>query len=207
MRKIGIMGGTFNPIHIGHLLLAESALAEYALDEVWFMPTGCSYMKREDNILSGEIRYHMVELATQGNRQFKVSDMEIKRDGYTYTYETLRDLKQIYPEHDFYFIFGADCLYTIEKWKSPQEIFDHCTIVAALRGDSSLEDMKAKKRDLENLFHAKILLLPFMQVEISSTLIRDRITNGKSVRYMLPEKVLSFIEEKQLYSNHKRDNL
>ena len=202
MGKIGIMGGTFNPIHIGHLMLAEHVRSTCNLDEVWFMPTGCSYMKKDDDILDGETRYHMVELAISNNPYFKVCDMEIKRPGYTYTFETILELKETYPQHTFYLIYGADCLFTIEKWKSPDIILQNATLITAVRSGSDISEMRKKREELEMRFQCDILLFPFLQLEISSTDIRKRINEGKSVRYMIPDEVLAYITREHLYEKH-----
>lgn len=199
MRKIGIMGGTFNPIHVGHLVLAEWAKEAAGLDEVWFIPTGISYMKATGDILPGEERFHMTELAIQGNAAFKCLDIEIKRQGYTYSYETLEQLKSAYPEDAFFFIAGADCLYSLENWKCAERLFQSCTILAAVRGDSQLSEMETKKRELEQRFQGTIILLPFISLSLSSTELRRRIHDGKSIRYLVPDSVLAYIEEKRFY--------
>ncbi len=200
MKKVGIMGGTFNPIHIGHLILAQRAMEELSLDEVWFIPTGCSYMKKDSvDILSGQERLEMVRLAVQDNPKMKCLDIEIKRNGYTYSYETLEQLNRENPDTAFYFIFGADCLFSIEKWKYPERIFDSCTIAAAVRNGASVDAMEAKSAELKERYGADICLVPFPNLEISSTDIRERIRMGKSVRYLLPENVLAYIEEKRFY--------
>ena len=199
MKKIGIMGGTFNPIHVGHLLLAEWAKDAEGLDEIWFIPTGCSYMKSNQDIVIPTERFQMTKLAVSGNESMKVLDIEIKRKGYTYTYETLEELKEQYPECHFYFIFGADCLFSIENWKHPERIFANCSIIAAVRGDATREEMKTKILDLQEKFQADIRLLPFLQLEISSTSIRERLKTGQSVRYLVPDSVISYIEEKGFY--------
>lgn len=200
MKKIGIMGGTFNPIHIGHLVLAESALEEIGLDELWVIPTGCSYMKEDlTGILPGEDRLAMAVLATEGNDRIKCLDTEIRREGYTYSYETLEQLKQEYPEYRFYFIFGADCLFSIETWRYPERIFRNCTVVAAVRNGTSLDEMKQKRNELIQKYEADIQLLPFLNLEISSTMIREKIKRGASVRYLIPDKVYSYIREKKFY--------
>ena len=199
MKKIGIMGGTFNPIHIGHLLLAEWAMDAEALDEIWVIPTGCSYMKAEQNVLSGQERYEMTCKAIEDNLRMKCLDIEILRTGYTYTYETILELRDKYPEYSFYFIFGADCLFTIETWKNPRMIFDNCSIIAAVRGDSPIEQMQEKIEELCDKYHADIRLLPFLQLEVSSTGIRERVKAGQSIKYLVPDKVISYIEEKGFY--------
>lgn len=201
MKKIGIMGGTFNPIHIGHLLLAERAMEEEKLDEIWLIPTGYSYMKRNSDTVPAQERLTMAEIAVKGNERFRCLDSEVKRSGYSYSYETLEQLKEEYPGVQFFFIFGADCLFTIENWKYPERIFQNCRVIAAVRNGTSISDMEQKKTELENRFHADITLLPFPNLEISSTELRDRIRMGKSVRYLIPDSVISYIEEKKFYKS------
>lgn len=199
MRKIGIMGGTFDPIHTGHLMLAEWALDAAGLDQVWITPTGQSYMKADRKVLPGEERLHMAKLATEGNDKLKCLDMEIGREGYTYSYETMEQLKELYPEDAFYFIEGADCLFSMENWKCPERLFSSCIILAAMRGDSSFQELESKRKELLDKFGGKIQLMPFPQMSISSTEIRKRLAEGKSVRYMVPDRVLQYIQEKGLY--------
>lgn len=199
MKKIGIMGGTFNPIHIGHLVLAQRAMEEMALDEVWIIPTGCSYMKVNQGVLSGEERFTMASMAVEKHNRMRCLDIEIKRSGYTYSYETLEQLRDEYPSYEFYFIFGADCLFSIENWKHPERIFANCTMIAAARNGESIANMKIKIRELEQRFDAKIALLQFPNLEISSTEIRERIRLGKSVQYLIPENIISYIKEKGFY--------
>lgn len=199
MKKIGIMGGTFNPIHMGHLLLAEWARDTAGLDEVWLIPTGYSYMKSGQDMAASEERLFMTRLAVEGSQYMKVLDSEVKRAGYSYTCDTLEELKKQYPEYHFYFIFGADCLFSVESWKKPECIFADCSIIAAVRGEVNLEEMRLKKEELQKKYGADIYLLPFLQLEISSTIIRERIKEGKSVRYLVPDTVISYIEEKGFY--------
>ena len=199
MSKIGIMGGSFNPIHNGHLALGEYVMSELALDEVWFVPTGCSYMKADVDMVPGDYRLEMTRLATDSNDKMKSLDIEVKRDGYTYTYETAEQLKKEHPTDEFYYIYGADCLFDFEKWKFPDRIFASCTIVVNVRNGASVEMMQKKIEELQEKFHAKILLLPFYNLEISSTELRKRIGEGKSVRYLVPDAVISYIEEKGFY--------
>ncbi len=197
--KIGILGGTFNPIHAGHLALAKSAQEALGLDELWFIPTGVSYSKAQDNVLSGEERLRMVELAVKDNGKYRCLDMELKRVGYTYSYETLEQLKEQYPQHSFYFVVGADCLFTIENWKHPERIFQACTLAAAMRGSVRFTEMEAKKEQLHKQFDADIILFPFDAVDISSTEIRRRIAVGENIIGMVPEKVKDYIDEKGFY--------
>lgn len=201
MSRIGIMGGTFNPIHTGHLLLAEHAMETAGLDEVWIVPTGCSYLKRKEgiDILPGTERYGMVKRAIADNDRFRCLDMEIRRPGDSYSYETMEQLNREYPENQFFFICGADCLYTIEYWKCVDRLFAACGILAAVRGDADIESMQKKITELEERFGAQIRLLPFRRIEISSSEIRQRRRGGLSVRYLVPEAVRKYMEEKGLY--------
>ena len=193
------MGGTFNPIHIGHLALAEYVLYELELDEVWFIPTGCSYMKSDIEIVSPLDRYQMTKKAIEDNPRMRCMDIEIKPQAYTYTYATLEQLREENPDCHFYALYGADCLFDIEKWKNPERIFANCTFVASVRNGSSLDEMQSKADELKERFQADIILLPFLNLELSSTDLRNKIASGKSVRYLVPDKVLSYIEEKGFY--------
>lgn len=200
MKKIGILGGTFNPIHIGHLLLAQYALEQAELDKILLMPSGQSYMKKDIYILPAAERLKLTELSVQGQPCFEVSDMEIRRGGYTYTYETLESLREEHPQDQFYFIIGADCLYSIEKWKKPEKIFAACTILSAVREDMDMERLKEQAAHLKLQYEADIRLLQFPRIDISSSEIRDRVRQGKSIRHMVPFKVEKYILEKQVYN-------
>lgn len=202
-KKIGIMGGTFNPIHMVHLLLAERAREQEGLDEVWFVPSGQSYMKKGTYILEAAHRLRAVELAVEGTPWFLVKDMEIRRDGYTYTYETLEELHLDYPEYEFYFIIGADSLFSMETWMEPGRIFDSCTILAAVRGEESREQIEIKAAELSAAYGADVRCLQFPVIDISSTEIRNRIARGESIRYLVPDKVMDYLQKNQLYTIEK----
>lgn len=197
--KLGILGGTFNPIHVGHLLLAEAAFDEVGLDGIMFLPSGQSYMKDSDEVLHAEERLKMTELAVKDNPFFFVSDMEIKREGNTYTYETLAAIKEVHPDTELYFIMGADCLFSIENWRCPDKIFAYSTIIAAVRDDVDNDELQAQAIHLSEKFGAEIILLPFLKTEISSTAIRERIRNGKSIRYMVSDAVRNYLTDKKFY--------
>lgn len=141
----------------------------------------------------------MTKLAIAENPSFKAIDWEIEREGNTYSYETLEMLQKQYPNDRFYFIVGADCLFGMENWKNPHRLFKACTLAAAMRNEVSLTAMEEKKLELEQKFDAHIILIPFISMSISSTQIRNRIQEGLSVRYLLPEKVLNHIKEKGFY--------
>lgn len=204
-KRIGLMGGTFNPVHIGHLMLAEWALDALGLDEVWFIPTGTPYMKQSKEGLdsafevSGMDRLHMTELAIQGNPSFQCLDLEVRRKGRTYSCETLEYLKMTCPEASFFFIMGADCLFTLENWKNPEKIFKCCAVAAAVRGEADFAQLEQKKVQLEQRFQGEVILLPFISMTISSTEIRQRVAEGKSIRYLTSDSVIDYIREKGFY--------
>lgn len=204
-KRTGIMGGTFNPIHNGHLLLAKQAREYCRLDEVLFMPSGNSYMKDASEILSGSIRVTMTELAIKNNPYFTLSTMEVERDGPTYTCDTLCELKKIHNDVLYYLIIGEDTLFSMEYWKNYEEILSGCILTVASRGDRSRQQMEEKASELINKHHAQIVLLPERRWDISSTEIRRRIAKGEPITDMVPEKVSSYIQLHQLYQSHDSD--
>ncbi|MDE6663169.1 MAG: nicotinate-nucleotide adenylyltransferase [Lachnospiraceae bacterium] len=193
------MGGTFNPIHIGHLIIAERAREQFDLEEVLFMPCGMPYMKDTSELLPSDIRAEMVSLAIKDNPFFTLSTIEIEKEGSTYTYETLEQLKSENPDTEYYFILGADSLWTISDWKEPERIFANCHILAAVRDDKSAQDMKKRINFLKNKFDARISLLKTGLIEISSSTIRDSVKKGTSVRYLVPNNVYDYIIKNKLY--------
>lgn len=198
-KRIGILGGTFNPVHMGHLFMAEYAREEMDLDMIMFIPTGVPYMKNNKEILPSDIRMKMLDMSIASNPYFITSDIEIRREGNTYTYETLEELHALYPEADLFFIVGADCLFTIEKWYQAQRIFDNCILLAANRNDVPQDELYEKKLFLEKQFHAKVVLLNIPQMDISSTSVRDNVKNNKSIRYMVTDEVYDYIIRNNYY--------
>lgn len=199
-KKIGIMGGSFNPIHNGHLLLAEEARESLGLDEIMFIPCGNPYMKDAASILNGEARFEMVELAIKENPYFYASKIELIRKGATYTCETLAELKKNDRNSDYYFILGTDALFSIESWKNPEFILQNSIIAVALRGNETEQETRTMAEQLKQKYKADIRILPARYIDISSSDIRLRIKTGKSIRYMIPDKVLAYITEKGLYT-------
>ena len=197
--KIGIMGGTFNPIHNGHIALAQAAYDFCGLDEVWFMPSGVSYLKEQKNIVSGQHRLEMTKLAVQGVPYCVSSEMEVCREGYTYTVDTLRLLHEMYPDNDFYFIMGADSLFGLPKWREPEKIADLCTLVAVARDDVDAQELQAQQLLIERTLDAHVVLVPFRKVPISSSNIREKLQKGECVADMVPAEVLRYIEQHKLY--------
>lgn len=198
--KIGIMGGTFDPIHIGHLLLGEFAYEQFALDEVWFLPNGNPPHKEIMDPREGlGHRIEMVRLAIQGTDHFKLSLHEASKASHSYTYKTMQEFQALYPQNEYYFILGADSLFSIEKWKYFREIFPTCTILAAMRDDKDIRDMQKQISYLQENYGAKICLLRAPLLEISSTTIRKRVEEGLVIRYMVPDPVAAYINEQHLY--------
>lgn len=199
MKKIGIMGGTFNPIHFGHLFLAENAYEQIGLDQILFMPSKNPPHKVKLETVSDQQRTDMIGLAIQDNPHFSISTMELEREGMTYTADTLTILEKEKQDSHYYFIVGADSLFMMQNWYQPQTLFKLCTIVAASRDNVVKEQLEKQSEYLKQQFKANILLLDMPTIQISSANIRERVAQGKSVRYYLPEKVLEYIRDNKLY--------
>lgn len=200
--KIGIMGGTFDPIHIGHLLLAEFAYENFGLDQIWFLPNGNPYYKNISDAQDAlKHRVEMVRISIDGAPHFHLSLKEASVEQTYYTYQTMRAFREEYPRYEFYFILGADSLFSIEKWKYFKEIFPTCTILAAMRDDKDVDDMQKQIRYLSETYGAKIELLRAPLLEISSTTIRERAAQKKSIRYMVPDAVAKYIRTNNLYQD------
>lgn len=200
MKKVGIMGGTFNPIHNGHLTLAKKALEQFALDEVVFMPCGVPYMKADkQRIEPGRIRARMTALAIQDTPEFTLSGIEIEKQGNTYTYQTLEQLTKENPNTKYYFILGADSLFHITAWAHPERIFANCCILAAVRDDKTQKDLEAQIRILQETYQADIRILQITCMDISSSDIRRKIAAGESIDEEVPTQVRMYIDRKGLY--------
>ncbi len=195
--RLGIMGGTFNPIHLGHLMIAEEARQTFHLDRVLFIP---SYITPNKNIdgATAEQRLAMTRLATADNPYFAVSDLEIRRKGRSYTIDTLRFLKEFYgPSYILYFISGTDTIQDLPQWYKPEEILSLCQFVGATRPDGTQSISQVVEHFGELGKHILKLTVPTMQ--ISSTELRHRIRSGLSVRYMMPKVVIEYIEKHGVY--------
>ncbi|MBS4537159.1 nicotinate-nucleotide adenylyltransferase [Clostridium sp. D2Q-11] len=197
--KIGLMGGTFNPIHIGHLVMAEEIRKGFGLDKVLFIPTGNPPHKLIEGQVSSEDRYIMTLLATASNEHFEVSDIETKRIGTSYTVDTIKELKEIYPMAEFYFITGADAILEIETWKNTKELLDSCKFIAATRPGYNMNELKSGIQKLEKKYNRQISSLSIAPIDLSSTDIRKRLKVGKTVKYMIPDSVINYINKKNLY--------
>ncbi len=200
-KKIGIMGGTFDPPHIGHLTMAEFVRKSLNLSEIWFIPTGKIPHKSTKETASAFHRLNMVKLAVEGNDNFFVNDTEVVRDSFSYTFETLEELKGKYPDIEFTFIVGADSLDYMEKWKEPQRIFRCCKIAAVNRPGISNDKIAEKKKMLGNAYNGVIEIINMPPVDVSSTQIRKMIREGKSVTQFVPEKVIEYIKHNNIYKD------
>jgi len=196
--RIGVMGGTFNPIHYGHLVTAEEALYQFKLDKVIFMPAGKPPHKRDSEILPPEERYLLTVIATASNPDFVVSRLEIDRKGLTYTIDTLLELHQIYgPRADLFFITGADAVWELLTWKDADKLLELTEFIAATRPGYSLEKFKKlhvlPEGKAGEKLRPKVSIMEIPALAISSTDIRQRVREGRPIRYLVPEGVASYI--------------
>lgn len=199
MKKVGIMGGTFNPIHNGHLLIAENAYEQLDLDEVHFIPTGRSPHKQGQHILDSAERMHMVELAIADNPAFLADDRELRSDRLSYSYLTLEQMHAEAPDDQLYFIMGGDSLRDFKTWYQPQRICRCATLVAAIRDVCDLEHLQMYADELHELYDADVYLLHTPNLSVTSSELRKRASMGRSIRYQVPDAVRDYILEKQLY--------
>lgn len=199
-KKIGIMGGTFNPIHNGHLILAESAYEQFHLDQIIFLPSGNPPHKDNVSYIDATHRCNMVKLAIQGNYHFEMSMEEVNRPGITYTSETLRQMRRVEPTTEFYFILGADSLFSFQTWHEPDKICQYCTILVATREGHDSNDVEEKITELREKYHADIFRIISPDFDISSKLIRERLSAKRSVKYFIPEEVENYIKRNNLYN-------
>lgn len=200
-KRIGIFGGTFNPPHNGHMLVARAAMEQMDLDEMHIMTGGTPPHKDNDNLTPAEIRHEMVKIATGGELGFTADDFEVNKKSYTYTSETLEALLKIHDDWEIYFVIGEDSLKDFSKWHNPKYIASHCTLLVYPRSDPhGLKDIidENKKK-----FNADIRRIKAPLYGISSTEIRNRIKEGKSVRYLVPDSIREYIEQKGLYKGIK----
>lgn len=186
--KIGILGGTFNPIHVGHLILAEQVTEILKLDTIIFVPTSLPPHKDNGDIANPRDRYAMIKRAISGNRKFNVSDVEIKRGGRSYTVETLKALHASHPRDELYFITGSDLLKYLEAWKDIADVFSLAKFVVASRPGYPLENLPKE-----------IISIPIKAVDICAYDLRQRIREGRSIKYYVPDAVIAYIAKKGLY--------
>jgi nicotinate-nucleotide adenylyltransferase len=193
------MGGTFDPVHFGHLVTAEEALVQFNLDKVVFMPTGRPVRKTHRHVSSAEDRYLMTVIATASNPDFEVSRIEIDRPGDTYTVDTMLQLREIHgPRAELFFISGADAVREILTWKDAARVAELCTFIAATRPGFEV-DLGPVEALEPGSFAPRVELMEVPALSISSSDIRDRVATRRPVRYLLPEAVAAYIEKNGLY--------
>ena len=199
MSKIGIMGGTFDPIHIGHLFIAENVCEILRLDKILFIPTGTPPHKNAGNVTDKLHRYAMTAVAVAHNDKFDVSPIEFERDTTCYTADTVEILGKQYPETQWYYIVGADALLDIPKWKNPERFINKVKIVAVDRLTGGDVKTNEAAQRLINDFGAEVAIVNLPLLEISSTDIRRRLKNNQTVNYMLTDDVIEYITDRGLY--------
>lgn len=192
-KKIGILGGTFNPIHNGHLMLAKEAYEQHNLDKVWIMVSPNPPHKAGTTIVDVTHRNNMVKVAIEPYGFMELSDYEQRREGYIYTAETLTLLKKDYPENEYYFIIGGDSLENIEKWYHPEIVLANCILLAAGRDDLFNEALISRINELNEKYNADIRMVKMQPMDVSSTEIRAGVFDD------IPDSVRKYIKENQLY--------
>lgn len=197
--RLGIFGGTFDPIHIGHLVVAQVALEEAGLDRVLFVPAGVNPLKVGRSITDAHHRLAMVQLALADCPHFEVTSWELDRPGPSYTVDTLEHVRSLYPEDELYFIIGADNLRLLPKWKSVERILELATILALNRPGEDLKSSCQMVLALHPNIHENIRIVDMPGLDISSTWLRDRLVKNRSVKHLLPAEVIRYSEENKLY--------
>ncbi|MFF1909044.1 nicotinate-nucleotide adenylyltransferase [Kitasatospora sp. NPDC058218] len=194
-KRLGVMGGTFDPIHHGHLVAASEVASAFHLDEVIFVPTGQPWQKTDRLVTPAEDRYLMTVIATAENPQFSVSRIDIDREGPTYTVDTLRDLRALHPDADLFFITGADALAQILSWRDSEELFSLAHFIGCTRPGHTLSDA--------GLPVGGVSLVEVPALAISSTDCRNRVAKGEPVWYLVPDGVVRYIDKRALYAPHR----
>ncbi|MED7930937.1 nicotinate-nucleotide adenylyltransferase [Nonomuraea sp. LP-02] len=195
LRRVGVMGGTFDPIHHGHLVAASEVAHHFELDEVVFVPTGRPYQKSEREVSAAEDRYLMTVIATASNPRFSVSRVDVDRPGPTFTIDTLRDIANIYgPDVELFFITGADALGAILDWQQADELFELAHFVGCTRPGHTLHD--------PGLPEGRVTLLEIPALAISSSECRQRVAKGEPIWYLVPDGIVQYINKRGLYHAH-----
>ncbi len=197
--NVGILGGTFDPVHNGHLIVAEVARKQFNLNEVLFIPAGQPWLKVERTITPAKQRLEMLRLALDNKPHFRISEMEIKRPGPTYTIDTIKALKKRFKaEGELFFILGQDSLMQLPQWHDASNLIKLCYLVAAARPGVKKPDMKALEAKIPGI-KQRVVLMKEPMVDISASDVRERVARGLSVRHLVPEPVNRYIKEHKLY--------
>ena len=197
MKRIGIIGGTFDPIHLAHVNIAKEAKDRLNLDKVIFIPAGSQPLKIDKKVTRASLRFNMVEKAIEGYDGFEVSDYEIKKQGLSYTFETLEHFKK--EDEELFFITGADCLLSLEKWKNVKRIFELCTLVVLTRPGYDERSLYKQKDYIDEKYNGKIVILELEGMDISSTEIRGLVKEGKNISKLVASEVFKLIKNNDLY--------
>lgn len=200
--KIGVFGGTFDPIHIGHLMLAEAAREFAQLDEVWFIPAFTAPQKQGKEVSPPRDRLEMVRLAIAGHVHFRVSKLEIDRKGTSYTIDTLQFIHEQRPEDELFLVIGGDSLTDLPTWRNPAGILDLATVIAVNRGQAEL-DVEPILSAVGEQYRSRIRLCSMPGVDISASDLRRRVGERKTIRYQAPRSVELYIETHKLYQNRE----
>jgi nicotinate-nucleotide adenylyltransferase len=195
-RRIGIVGGTFDPPHLGHLLLAEAALSGAGLDEIWFMPTHSPPHKKAKPQAAPAHRRHMLELALAEHPDFRVCDLELKRRGVSYTIDSARALLAEHPDCRFSWVMGADMVQSLPTWVKIEELAELVSFIGVARPGFALDEQA-----LPPFVRQTLSVVPMVALDLSSSTVRDRLRRGQSVRFLLPEAVIRYIEGNDLYES------
>jgi len=197
--RLGILGGTFDPVHVGHLALAEAARTAFGLDRVLFIPAAVPPHKPGGAVAAAEERLAMVRRAVDAAPYFAVSEVELERQGPSYTVDTLADLQQRHPGAELYFITGADEVLALDTWHDPQRLLQLARFIAATRPGFDLSRLAQMESRLGPVARGRLLPLEWLELGLSSTDLRRLLSEGRSVRYLVPERVVEYIEERRLY--------
>ncbi|MBI2854032.1 MAG: nicotinate-nucleotide adenylyltransferase [Chloroflexi bacterium] len=197
-RRLGVLGGTFDPIHTAHLIVAEEVRVKFGLAKVLFIPTGMPYFKSDQGLSAAQDRLGMVRAAVASNPDFEASTIEIDRPGPTYTVDTVAELREKYRQEEIYFIVGWDALKTLPSWREPKRLLEMCRLVGVPRPDWRKPSIPELEEAIPGASQ-RIVLLDQPVIGISSTEIRSRVAAGISIRYLVPEAVERYIAERGLY--------
>jgi len=195
-KKVGIMGGTFNPIHLGQMIIGEVAYETFNLDEILLVPSGAAYLK--EDVLDEKTRITLTGIAIEDNNHFALSTIEVDR-GNSFTYQTIETLKEKNPDNEYYYIVGADAFIEMDTWKSPDKIFSEVAILVAPRLGTDAKDVNVKAQEYKEKYGATIHFLPMNCIDISSSEIRKKVRQDKSIRYTVHYRVIEYIKRYNLY--------
>lgn len=200
MSKIGVYGGTFNPIHLGHISLGKAVLDELKLDKILYIPDNTPPHKVSNDLASGKDRLNMLDISLKDYPQMESCAIELKRQGKSYTFQTLLELKELYKNDELFLITGADMFLTLDKWKEPEIIFDTASIIGVPRVEQDFEKMKAYADEVLKPMNAKTVILSHTVFDTaSSTFVRENISDFQKIKEMITPEVFRYITDNKLY--------